>query len=382
MKCFKNATVYVEGEGLKKCSVCFEEKIWKIARKADKTAEEIALPEDAIVLPGFIDQHVHGAGGSDGMDGTVKDITTIAKSLAEEGTTSFLVTTMTQSPENITKALEAVKEYRELSPEGGARVIGVHLEGPFIAPAHKGAQPLEYVVNPVNELFDKYNEASGNSIRIVTLAPEVEGAKDFIKHLAEKDIVASIGHMGAKYDDIQKAVELGATNVTHTYNAQTGLHHREIGTVGSAMLIDELNSELIADTIHVSVPAMKLLVKNKPKDKLTLITDAMRAKGIPDGVSELGGQTVYVKNGEARLEDGTLAGSVLRMNRAVQNMVEKVGVPFTQAVDYATINPAKNLKIDKETGSIAEGKRADFTVLNANYDVLMTVRGGKIVYQL
>ena len=138
---------------------------------------------------------------------------------------------------------------------------------------------------------------------------------------------------------------------------------------------------MIADGIHVSVPAMKLLVKSKPAEKLSLITDAMRAKGIPDGISELGGQTVYVKNGEARLADGTLAGSVLRMNRAVQNMVEKVGVPFTQAVDYATINPAKMLKIDGETGSIKVGKRADFTVLNANYDVLMTVRGGNVVYK-
>ncbi len=381
MKYFKNATVYVAGEGLKKCSVAFDGKIEKIARGRVKGAEEIALPDDAIVLPGFIDQHVHGAGGSDGMDGTMEDLITIAKTLAEEGTTSFLVTTMTQSPENITKALEAVKAYRELGPEVGARAIGVHLEGPFIAPAHKGAQPLEYVALPVNELFDNYNAASGNSIRLVTLAPEVDGAKDFIAHLKALGVVASIGHTGAKYEDIAKAVSLGASNVTHTYNAQTGLHHREIGAVGSAMLLDELNCELIADTIHVSVPAMQLLVKTKPKDKLTLITDAMRAKGIPDGVSELGGQTVYVKNGEARLEDGTLAGSVLRMNRAVQNMVEKVGVPFTQAVDYATINPAKNLKIDKEAGSIAIGKRADFTVLNKSYDVLLTVRGGNIVYQ-
>ncbi len=381
MKCFKNATVYVEGKGLKKCSVSFEEKIWKIDKKTLKDAEEITLPEGAIVLPGFIDQHVHGAGGADGMDGSVKDITTIAKSLAEEGTTSFLVTTMTQSVENITKALSAVKEYREFSPEGGARVLGVHLEGPFIAAKYKGAQPLEYVAVPVSEVFDSYNEASGNSIRIVTLAPEVDGAKDFIRHLTEKGVVSSIGHTGATYEDIQTAVELGASNVTHTYNAQTALHHREIGAVGSAMLIDELNCELIADTIHVSVPAMKLLAKNKPADKLTLVTDAMRAKGIPDGVSELGGQTVYVKDGEARLADGTLAGSVLRMNRAVQNMVEKVGVPFTRAVDCATKNPALNLKIYDEAGSITVGKRADFTVINEEYDVLMTVRGGKIIYQ-
>ncbi len=381
MKCFKNATVYVEGVGLKKCSVSFETNIVQIARKSLKGAEEIRLPEDAIVVPGFIDQHIHGAGGSDGMDGTMEDLINISKTIAAEGTTSYLVTTMTQSPENITKALSAVKAYREFAPEVGARVVGVHLEGPFIAAAQKGAQPLEYVAAPVNEVFDNYNAASGNAIRLVTLAPEVDGAKDFIAHLKEIGVVASIGHTGAKYADIAEAVALGAANVTHTYNAQTALHHREIGTVGSAMLMDDLNCELIADAIHVSVPAMQLLVKCKPHDKLTLITDAMRAKGLPDGVSELGGQTVYVKDGEARLKDGTLAGSVLRMNRAVQNMVEKVGVPFTTAIDYATINPAKNLKMDKEAGSIAVGKRADFTVLNKEYDVLMTVRGGKVVYQ-
>ena len=381
MKCFKNATVYVEGKGLKKCSVSFDETIEKISRSAVKNAEVIELPEDAIVIPGFVDQHIHGAGGSDGMDGKVEDIAIIAKTIAAEGTTSFLVTTMTQSPENITKALQAVKTYREADGDEGARVVGVHLEGPFIAAAHKGAQPLEYVKAPDIAAFDGYNAASGNAIRIVTLAPEVEGAEEFVRHLTANGIVSSIGHTGAKYPDIEKAVANGASNVTHTYNAQSALHHREIGTVGSAMLIDALNCELIADTIHVSVPAMRLLVKNKPLDKLTLITDAMRAKGIPDGVSELGGQVVYVKNGEARLEDGTLAGSVLRMNRAVQNMVEKVGVPFTQAVDYATINPARMLKIDQEAGSIKVGKRADFTVLNANYDVLMTVRGGKIIYQ-
>ena len=147
------------------------------------------------------------------------------------------------------------------------------------------------------------------------------------------------------------------------------------------MLIDELNCELIADTIHVSVPAMQLLIKNKPDDKLTLITDAMRAKGLPDGESELGGQKVIVKNGEARLVDGTLAGSVLRMNKAIENIVEKVGVPFEKAVVFATLNPAKNLGIDKEVGSIKVGKKADFTVLNDKYEVLLTVRDGNIIYK-
>lgn len=381
MKCFKNATVYVDGEGLKKTTVCFDETIQKISRCAVAGAEEIVLPDDAIVIPGFVDEHIHGAGGSDGMDGTVEDIAIIAKTIAAEGTTSFLVTTMTQSKDNITKAMQAVKEYRNANAKDGARVAGIHLEGPFIAADYKGAQPLEYVVAPDKDVFDEYNAASGNAIKIVSLAPEVAGADEFIRHLAKQGIVASIGHSGAKYPEIANAVNAGAKNVTHTYNAQTALHHREIGVVGSAMLIDALNCELIADTIHVSVPAMQLLVKNKPADKLTLITDAMRAKGIPDGVSELGGQTVYVKNGEARLENGTLAGSVLRMNRAVQNMVEKVGVPFTQAVDYATINPAKTLGIDGEVGSIKVGKRADFTVLNTSYDVLLTVRDGEVIYK-
>ena len=381
MKTFKNATVYVEGEGLKKCNLSFDSKIQKISRCADKTAEVIELPDDAIVLPGFVDQHIHGAGGSDGMDGTIKDVSIIANTIATEGTTSFLVTTMTQSPENITKALQAVKEYKAANPMDGARVVGVHLEGPFIAAKHKGAQPLEYVKEPDVKVFDEYNVASGNSIAIVTLAPEVEGAADFVAHLTKQGIVSSIGHSGAKYPDVEKAVSLGASNVTHTYNAQTALHHREIGVVGSAMLLDELNCELICDTIHVSVPAMRLLVKNKPHDKISLITDAMRAKGLPDGESELGGQKVFVKDGEARLADGTLAGSVLRMNRAVQNMVEKVGVPLTQAVDYATINPARMLKIDDITGSIKVGKNADFTVLNKNFDVLLTIRDGEIIYK-
>ena len=382
MKCFKNATVYVEGEGLKKTTVCFDEKIQKISRCAISGAEEIKLPENAIVVPGFIDQHIHGAGGSDAMDGTVKDLSIIAKTVAEEGTTAFLATTMTQSRENIMNAMKAVKEYRENDNGDGAKVLGVHLEGPFIAAKHKGAQPLEYIAVPDVKTFEEYNEASGNCIKVVTLAPEVEGAMELVSYLKDNEIVASIGHSDSSYAKVDEAISNGASNVTHTYNAQTALHHREIGVVGSALLRDELNCELIADTIHVSVPAIRLLVKNKPLDKLTLITDAMRAKGIADGESELGGQVVIVKNGEARLTDGTLAGSVLRMNRAIENMVKKVGVPFTQAVDYATINPAKNLKIDDEAGSIKVGKNADFAVIDGDtYDVIYTVRAGKVVYQ-
>ena len=379
MKGLKNVTAYVAGKGLVKTDIAFEDgKIVAIGKLDDV---EPIFDTDGVVLPGFIDEHIHGAGGADAMDGTEDALQTISEYVAKEGTTGFLATTMTQSPENIGKALKNVKTVREKGEYKGAEVLGVHLEGPFISPKHVGAQPLEYVAKPAPETFDKYNEISGGNIKVVTLAPEVEGGLDLVKHLAKIGVVASIGHTGAKFSDVEAAVAAGATNVTHTYNAQTPLHHREAGVVGAAMLIDELNCEMICDTIHVSVPAIKIFVKNKPHDKFTLITDAMRAKGMPDGLSELGGQQVFVKNGEARLSDGTLAGSVLKMNVAVKNLVEKVGVSFTDAVDFASANPAKNLGLYDERGSIEVGKRADFAVMDKDYNILYTVIGGKVVYK-
>lgn len=379
MKGLKNVKVYIKNVGIVKTNIGIENG--RIAYIGNEENIEPIFETDGIVVPGFIDEHIHGAGGADAMDGTVEALQTISEFLAREGTTGFLATTMTQSPENITNALKAVKKVREKGEYKGAEVLGVHLEGPFISPKHVGAQPLEYVATPDAELFDKYNEASGNSIKIVTLAPEVEGGLGLVKHLSSIGVVASVGHTGGKYADVVNAVAAGATNVTHTYNAQTGLHHREAGVVGAAMLLDELNCEMICDTIHVSVPAIKLVIKNKPHDKYTLITDAMRAKGMPDGKSELGGQDVFVNNGEARLADGTLAGSVLKMNVAVKNLVEKAGVPFTDAIDFATYNPAKNIGVLNERGTIEVGKRADLTVLNSDFEVLYTLVNGKIVYK-
>ena len=378
MKGLKNVTAYIAGKGLIRTDFAIEDG--KIAAIGKLDVEPI-FETDGIVLPGFIDEHIHGAGGADAMDGTEEALQTISEYVAKEGTTGFLATTMTQSPENIGKALKNVKNVREKGEYKGAEVLGVHLEGPFISPKHVGAQPLEYVAKPAPETFDKYNELSGGNIKIVTLAPEVEGGLDLVKHLKSIGVVASIGHTGAKFSDVEAAVAAGASNVTHTYNAQTPLHHREAGVVGAAMLFDELNCEMICDTIHVSVPAIKIFVKNKPHDKFTLITDAMRAKGIPDGLSELGGQQVFVKNGEARLADGTLAGSVLRMNVAIKNLVEKVGVSLTEAVDFASANPAKNLGLYDERGSIEVGKRADFAVMDKDFNILCTVVGGKVVYK-
>lgn len=381
MKGFKNANVYVEGKGVIKTNIGVENG--KIAYIGDDESL-ITTPYDydgsSIVVPGFIDQHIHGAAGADAMDGTVDALSTIAQAVASEGTTSFLATTMTQSPENILKAMDAVKVYMDSNFTCGAKVLGIHLEGPFISNKHVGAQPLEYVANPDVDVFDKYYNASGKAIKIVSLAPEVDGAKELISHLDKLGVVASAGHTDAGYNDIESAIKSGLKNVTHTYNAQKALHHREIGTVGSAMLFDELNAEAICDTIHLSVPAIKLLIKNKPHDKLTLITDSMRAKHLSDGISELGGQEVIVKNGEARLKNGALAGSILKMNDAIKNVVEKCGVNFTDAIDFATANPAKNLGLYDQIGSIALNKNADFAVLDKDYSVRLTVREGIVVY--
>lgn len=374
MKCFRGVRAYVAGIGLTETDIAYDERI------ADFTAagETIEVPSGAVVLPGFIDPHIHGAGGADAMDGTHAALDTISRSLAAEGTTTFLATTMTESDAAIRTALGAVRTYGDAP---AARLLGVHLEGPFLSPAYAGAQPKEYIAAPDIATFEGYREASGDRIRTVTVAPERSGATALIAHLAAAGILPSIGHSEAGVADVKSAIAAGARCVTHTYNAQSPFRHREIGVAGSALLFDELHCELIADGIHVSDDAIRLLLKNKPRGKVSLITDAMRAKGLPDGVSELGGQTVYVRGGEARLADGTLAGSVLRMNDAVRRMVQVFHLSLPDAVDLATRNTAALLGISDDCGAIARGRRADFTVIDDAFRVLMTVVGGRTVYR-
>ena len=380
MKGFKNVLALINKEIIK-CDIAIDNgKIVNIGNNLD-IDEVYPYSEGDVVVPGFIDEHIHGANGSDAMDGSVQALSTIANAIAKEGTTAFLATTMTQSPENITNALSAVKDYISVSHEDGAEVLGVHLEGPFISEKHIGAQPLKYLSDPKPEVFDNYFTASGNNIKIVTLAPEELGANNLISDLVSKGVHPSAGHTDAGYSDIMSAKENGLDAITHTYNAQRGLHHREIGVVGSALLDDGLYAEAICDLIHLSAPAVKLLIKCKPKDRLILITDSMRAKYLPDGISELGGQQVFVKGGEARLANGALAGSILKMNDAVKNLVLKLGVPFIDAVGYATENPAKHIGVFNKKGSIEAGKDADFCVLDSEINVSMTVRAGNIIFQ-
>ena len=377
MKGFINAKTYIRGRGVVRAHVGFDNGRIAAIGGSSEDIRQLMQTGDCLLVPGFIDEHVHGAGGADAMDGTAEALSVISKTLAKEGTTAFLATTMTQSDEKVKTALKAVAEF---GGRGGANLLGVHLEGPFISCKHIGAQPPEYIRKPDVEYFKELQAASGNKIKIVTLAPEEDCGFALTEYLKSQGITVSVGHSGAAVQTVESAVLHGLSCVTHVFNAQSPLHHREAGVVGAALLNDGLCCEVIADTVHVSVSALKLLLKNKPKDKTVLITDAMRAKGIDGGISELGGQKVYVKDGQARLADGTLAGSVLKMNQAVSNLVNKCGLSLEDAVDCATYNPAKNLGIENDYGVIREGARADFTLLDANFNVLMTVVGGEIVY--
>ncbi|MEH7883469.1 N-acetylglucosamine-6-phosphate deacetylase [Bacillus sp. JJ1609] len=335
-------------------------------------AEVIELPENSTIVPGFIDVHIHGAGGADTMDATTDALNTMASILPQEGTTSFLATTITQDKDEILKALRNTADYiSNHNQSGKAEVLGVHLEGPFINESRKGAQPADHIIAPDVELFAKMQEAAGNHIRLVTLAPEKENGYEFITYLAENGVIASIGHSDATYGQMAEAVKAGATHVTHLFNGMRGMHHRDPGVAGAALLFNELKIEIIADGIHVVPEMIDLSLRAKGTDGVILITDSMRAKCLKNGTYDLGGQEVSVANGKALLADGTLAGSILKMKDSLKNMMEFSRISLEEAVKLASENPAKQLKIFDRKGSIAEGKDADLVVLDENFDVSM-----------
>ena len=344
-------------------------------------AEVIELPEDSTVVPGFIDVHIHGAGGADTMDATTEALTTMASILPEEGTTSFLATTITQNQKAIIKALENAADYiSHHNTPGKAEVLGLHLEGPFINESRKGAQPAEHIITPDIELFAKMQEASGNNIRLVTLAPEKENGYELIAYLADNGVVASVGHSDATYGQMAEAVKAGATHVTHLFNGMRGMHHRDPGIAGAALLFDQLKIEMIADGIHVVPEMLDLSLRAKGTDGVILITDSMRAKCLKNGSYDLGGQEVSVAEGKALLADGTLAGSILKMKDSLKNMMEFTGISLEEAVKLASENPARQLKIFDRKGSIAPGKEADLVVLDRNHEVAMAFCRGVASY--
>jgi len=347
---------------------------------ATLTGAEVIEGKDKFIAPGYIDIHVHGGGGSDVMDGNYEAINQIAIAHSHFGTTSFLPTTMTMSKEKIICSLRSICEAVKKGTEG-AEILGIHTEGPYINPEKKGAQREEDIKKVSIEEFLEFNQASGNLIRLVTIAPEMPGAIDFIRWLHKQGIIVSVGHSNATYVQTQAGIQAGLSHVTHTFNAMRGLHHREPGVVGAALTSPELTVEVIADGIHIHPVVIKILIKARENEKIVLITDAMRAAGLKEGTYDLGGQEVIVTKRQARLKDGTLAGSVLTMDKAVKNMVSKVGVPLPKAIQMASFNPARSIGIDDKKGSLEPGKDADIVILNKNLETELTIVAGKIVYR-
>ncbi|MED3790613.1 N-acetylglucosamine-6-phosphate deacetylase [Peribacillus frigoritolerans] len=349
--------------------------------KQDDDAKVITLSPDYQAIPGAIDIHIHGASNSDAMDATHDALSTMAKTLPKEGTTSFLATTMTQSTQAIESALLNAGKYIENQTQENAEIVGVHLEGPFISPARKGAQPEDYIVDPDVTLFKRWQEMAENQIKLVTLAPEQPNGLDLAAHLRGTGVVASIGHSDATYDQIDEAIQAGTTHVTHLYNGMRGLHHREPGVLGAAYLRDELYVELIADGIHCRPEMIKLAYNQITSERMILITDSLRAKWLEKGTYDLGGQPVNVDETKATLSDGTLAGSILKMNDAIKNTMEYTGCSMTDIIKMTAENPAKQLRIFDRKGSIQVGKDADLVILNDRLDVEMTFCRGNLAFK-
>jgi len=342
----------------------------------------LSFPRTVTIIPGMIDVHIHGSAGADVMDASKESLETMARALAREGTTAFLATTITQSREAIEKALICTADYIERHQVAdGAECLGIHLEGPFVNPKRGGAQPKDHIQNPDIHLMWEWFEKARGKIRLVTLAPELPNGFELVRLLKRIGVIASIGHSDATYEECVEAIGAGASHVTHLFNGMRGLHHREIGVAGAAFLRDELMVELIADGIHVSQEMVNIAKRQVTSDRLILITDAMRAKCLKNGTYDLGGQTVFVEDRKACLEDGTLAGSILKMNEAVRNMRQFTGADWLEIIRMTAENPAKELGVFDRKGSLAPGKDADVVVLGEDGEVLLTLCRGKMAYQ-
>ena len=337
--------------------------------------DEVIDVQGAIISPGFINIHVHGADGADVMDGTEEALKTIGRFLQTTGVTAYLPTTLTSPCDQIEKTLDVIRDARQTSTAGAA-ILGAHLEGPFIDPKHKGAHDERFIIPPDADWVHNQSDI----LRIVTYAPELDQSGNFTRALCESGIIPSLGHSGATCECALGAIKNGARSFTHIFNAMSPLHHREPGMVGAA-LSSQSWVELIADNIHVSPVLYELICKTKGTDKIILVTDSIRATGLPEGEYELGGLPVTVREGAARLtSSGVLAGSVLKMNDGIKNIMEATKRPLLEVVRMATINPATLLGIQEQKGILAQGADADFVFLDADCRVIKTIQTGEIVY--
>lgn len=328
------------------------------------------------LAPGFIDIHNHGNSGYDIMDATEEALDAMSKFHIKNGVTSFLGTVITSSYEDMLKAIENIVDYK--NKDGLSQIIGIHLEGPFFAVEKKGAQPEIYIKKPDIEATKRIVEKSKGMLKMVSIAPETEGALEVIQYLKENNVKVSLAHTSATFEEARRGVDFGATIATHIYNGMRNFTHREPGVIGLSLVDDRVYCELINDRIHLHDGATKIALKIKGVDKIVLVSDAMRAAGLEEGDYELGGQKVIVKDGAARLESGNLAGSTLNLRDSVFNLVNHFGVSVNDAIRMASLTPAKAIGVDKHKGSIEVGKDADLIFLDKDINILGAIIVGKL----
>jgi N-acetylglucosamine-6-phosphate deacetylase len=328
------------------------------------------------LLPGFIDLHVHGAMGYEAMDAALSGLQEMARFYARHGVTAFLATTWTASREAIQAVLDMVRSLTG-PVDRGARVLGVHLEGPYLNPARCGAQDTTYIRQA---LPDEFNEFLGSGVvRLIALAPEFPENLQLLDECVRLGITTAAGHTMASFAEMQIAVQHGLRQATHCFNAMAGLDHRQPGTVGAALSLPEIQCELIADNIHVHPAVQKILVEVKGPQGVILITDAIRGAGLPDGEYTEAGRKVTIRDGAAHLANGTLAGSILTMNRALQNVIHASGRSLAEAWPMSSLNAARAIGVAASKGSLEVGKDADLVLLEDDFEVALTMVEGQIV---
>lgn len=378
MKAIVNGIIVTENGELEGKALLFDKTIVGIVDAKDCQADELIDAKGCYVCPGLVDVHIHGYLGEDTSDGKEEGLRIMAKGLLENGVTSFLPTTMTVAWPEVEVSFNQI---RKLMPESrtsefaGSEILGCHAEGPFINPDKKGAQSADNIIAPSAEKILPYKDV----IKLITMAPEMPGGLEFIKQIsAESDIVVSIGHTCASYEQAVEAIHAGAKHVTHTFNAMTPLNHRTPGVVGAA-LSQDVNCEIIADCFHVH-PGLFALMHAAKGDQVILVTDCTRAGGLADGEYTLGGQPIFVKGIECRLADGTIAGSVLKLNNAVLNYRDHGRMSMWEAVKGATLNAATAIGVQDTKGSLSVGKDADIAIMDKHCAVQKTIVRGTVKY--
>lgn len=379
MKCIINGKFVLKDCIKDDLAIIFNERIEKIedVKNINKGDYEIIDAKGNYIMPGLVDMHIHGYLGADVSDGDVDGIKVMAEGIIKNGVTAWCPTTMTVSKQEILDAFDAIRTVKNSKQYYGARILGANGEGPFINSSKKGAQAEEHILKPDAEFIIDNKDI----IKLFTIAPEVSGALECIEKVSKNtDVMISMGHTNAKFDEALEGVKKGVRNTTHLFNAMTAFSHREPGVIGAALSCENVSTELIADTFHVNKGLFSLVAKLKG-DKLCLITDCIRAGGMPDGDYTLGGQPVHKEGIKCLMSDNTIAGSVLTLNKAVLNLYENTELELYEAVNCASLNPAKALGEDSEIGSLEVGKRADIIIADEKLDVIMTMLNGIVRHE-